>query len=182
MSQENVKINKHLRDVMGLSIECEFVPFSKSRNCKDSSKRYYEEPNWPSLNWKITLLHDGDFVLETDYSQGIAHVPGYEPLGNGGMSLHTAEIVKKAIERGRDQYNNRLRGPSLPDVMYSLLMDGSCYFYGESFDDWARDYDYDPDSREAEKIYKQCMEIGRQLFASLGNDVRQELSELFQDY
>jgi len=42
--------------------------------------------------------------------------------------------------------------PTLFDVLYSLCSDS--FGVDESFEDWAGDYGYDEDSREAERIYK----------------------------
>lgn len=53
---------------LGLSVESEFVPWSKSRN---------KDEDHPSLNWKVTVKRDGHDVLTTDYSAGMAHCPGY---------------------------------------------------------------------------------------------------------
>lgn len=74
----------------------------------------------------------------------------------------------------------RIDPPSLDEVMYSLVMDGSAFFDALSFDDWCSDYGYDTDSRKAERMYRACLEAGRAISAT-GVDVDQ-LRDLFQDY
>jgi hypothetical protein len=51
-----------------------------------------------------------------------------------------------------------------------------------TFADWASDFGYETDSRQAERIYKQCLEIGLKLRAMLGDSTLSELREAAQDY
>lgn len=70
--------------------------------------------------------------------------------------------------------------PTLPDVMFSLVMDAQCVFDGQTFDDFCGDFGYDNDSRSAERIFQACRDTWCALIR-LGADF-DELSELFQDY
>ena len=51
-----------------------------------------------------------------------------------------------------------------------------------TFEEWAGDFGYDLDSRNAEKIYRACLDNALKLRAMLGNDALDKLRELFQDY
>lgn len=74
--------------------------------------------------------------------------------------------------------------PILPDpvdVIYSLVMDSSVLDHA-TFESWAGDFGYDPDSRKGESIYRQCLEIALSLRAAVGDSGLQTLAEAFQDY
>ncbi len=53
-------------EVLGLTMEAKFVPFSQSRNKAEKHK---------SLNWIITIKRNGRDVLTTDYGAGCGHCP-----------------------------------------------------------------------------------------------------------
>lgn len=172
-------IDKH-----GLTIESRFVPFSRSRNKAEKNK---------SLNWSVTLRKNGREVLTTDYSAGVAHCPAYQEATKGkpfgrGMSVDEQKAIDLETETGK---THGKRGtiigsgkPITPDsvnVIWCLIMDSGVLYSG-GFEDWAADYGYDPDSRNAESIYRQCLESALKLQASLGAAALDELREAFQDY
>lgn len=70
--------------------------------------------------------------------------------------------------------------PSLDEVVHGFLSDSSSVMSGETFDDWASDFEYDTDSREAERIYVACGEAWKGLIRLDANF--EMLGELFQDY
>ena len=158
-------------DSLDIQYQAEFVPQSRSRNAGDRH---------PSLNWRVTV---GDPPIETDYMQGIAHMPGYKHSER--LALYHDRLKSDAAERGRRVYGtypfrqgSRLAAPKLVDVLYSLVMDSDALNYS-TFEEWADCFGYDTDSREAEKIYKQCLEIALQLRQIIDLDAAQEA---FQDY
>jgi len=174
---------------LGLSIRAEFVPFSKSRNAKEKHR---------SLNWRVTLVKrrdnaDGDArfsdILTTDYSAGIAHCPAYKRLkmGGGRMTVEQAEVIEFETERGRASRNMRLGigGPAINpnpvDVIYSLTRDSDVLDYG-TFEDWAPELGFDPDSRNAESIYRACLEIALKLRNGIGDSDLAALREAAQEY
>jgi hypothetical protein len=59
--------------------------------------------------------------------------------------------------------------PTAADVLSSLLEDASVEDYS-SFEDWAADLGYDPDSRKAVRTYEECLELSPRVRAFLGND------------
>lgn len=72
----------------------------------------------------------------------------------------------------------RPEAPSLFDVLHCLCSDASVLDY-QSFEQWASEYGYSPDSRSAEKTYHACMELSLKLQAAVGG--KQALTEL-QEY
>lgn len=168
----------------GLTIESEFVPFSKSRN-KDNKDM--------SLNWKVTLLYNGRKVLTTDYSAGIGHCPSYKQ--GQKMTLDYYSLIKYECENGKyagyfsynvvmpptDEKKRKLTiKPDSADVLYSLMMDSEVLNYS-SFESWADEFGYNPDSKKDEKIYNECLKIALS-FRQIGESTIEELREVFQDY
>ena len=60
------------------------------------------------------------------------------------------------------------REPSAADVLDCLASDSAGI--GEQFEDWAREYGYDPDSRKAERSYKTCQRQAKILLQFLGRE------------
>lgn len=172
---------KNAVDALGLEYKAEFIPFSKSRNAKKAVK-----PGDYSLNWRVTV-GKGRNSLTTDYMQGIAHIPGYKETWSGRLSVDEFDRIKQACENGtmigRSRFitNTKITMPKLHDVMYALAMDASAIDHA-SFEEWANEYGYSPDSREAEKIYKQCLDIALKLRAMIGDEGLNTLREASQDY
>lgn len=172
--KEQIKalLNKH-----GLTVESVFVPFSRSRNAGEKS---------PSLNWVVTLKHNGKNILTTDYSAGCGHCPSYKQ----GQKIYANDAVVLECEKGFKakaglgmHYYIDTRKPILPDsvdVVYSLLMDAEVLDYS-SYEEWAGNFGYDEDSRKGEQVYNACMKIALQ-FRRIGGTVINELREAYQDY
>lgn len=156
-------LNKH-----NLTVDSVFVPFSQSRNAGEKS---------PSLNWKVTLKHNGRKVLTTDYSAGCGHAPSYK---QGDNTVFTHERVLNECERGKSKATGKAILPDARDVVYSLLIDAEVINY-DSFEQWAGEFGYDEDSRAGEKIYNACMKTALQ-FRTIGESVIDELRDAFQDY
>lgn len=180
MTEQTEQINQELTN-MGLTLTAEFVPFSRSRNAKKDPKI-----NDYSINWIVTIQRNNK-TLTTDYMQGIGHLP--ENIGSvfGTVTIDQAKNIKTACETGKyfpggGQFIQKaLKQPSLTDVIWSLSLDSDVLNYG-SFEDWASEFGYDADSRQAEKIYNECMKIAlkfKQLFT--GAEI-EKLHELYQDY
>lgn len=189
---------------MGLTMESTFIPFSKSRNTAAARKARGDldekgkAKDWLSLNWSIRILKGAPterriLILETDYSAGQGHAPCTKAPGWRetiyGMEALTFEI-EKGIESGYNKinavagYGTGTRKPILPDfadVMHSLVSDSDVLNYS-SFDDWAPEVGFNPDSRKGESIYRACLEIALKLRNGIGESNLAKLRELFQDY
>lgn len=150
----------------GLTYDAVFVPQSQSRNAGEKHA---------SLNWRVTLARPGKPQLVTDYMQGIAHVPGYQ--FNARRTLDAAEREKAAAERGVTG-GKRIPAPTFTDVLYCLVSDADVLEHG-CFEDWAETYGYETDSREAERVYRDCIALALKL-RQLINVA--EAREAFEDY
>lgn len=177
-------------DDLKLTIEARFVPKSQSRNASDKHM---------GLNWRVSVMHDGRKIFETDYSAGIAHCPAFKQSFGRGMEAWRAAAVEWECETGQKadlrrweragarKVSEALLGtgaPILPDrrdVFYSLAMDASVIDH-PNFESWAGDYGYDEDSRKAEAVYRQCLEHALSLRAAIGESGLEKLREVYQDY
>lgn len=160
---------------LGLEVSSEFVPLSRSRNAGKKS---------PTLNWRVTLTKAGRPVLTTDYSAGSAHAPSYQRPA----TADSAAAVRYECEHGRPDREGWVgakgRGPILPDpvdVLYSLVSDASVLDY-PTFEAWAGAWDFDPDSRRAEGIYRECLELALRLRGAVGEEGVRKLAEATEGY
>ena len=143
---------------MGLSLDATFIPWSQSRNREEKQK---------SLNWMITLKREGRRCITTDYMQGIGHIPGFPVQAK--MTVFLDELLTHTCETGRVyDYKTgdaaspiKLPPPNIANVLHCLFLDSDVLNYA-TFEEWAPDLGYDPDSREAEKIYQACLKIALQ--------------------
>ena len=172
---------------LGLSVACEFVPLSKSRN---ATKAGPKSVNDLSLNWRVTALRNGHAILTTDYMQGIGHAPSYKAsvraLGHANSLMRFEALLHEAEKGTRAPRVGLFHGPALTppsaaDVFYSLSMDASV-LDSATFEEWASELGYDTDSRAAEKIYRLCLDIALKLRAAIGEAGLEQLREAFQDY
>jgi hypothetical protein len=71
--------------------------------------------------------------------------------------------------------------PDSLSVLFSLTMDSSV-LDSCGFEEWASDVGYDPDSRNAESIYRACLEIALKMRAAMGDSGMKTLGDIFADY
>jgi hypothetical protein len=175
---------KALIESLGIEYKAAFVPFSQSRNAKEKSL---------SINWLITLSK-GKQLLTTDYMQGIAHLPNFSQRWFANNNAAYRDFLERCVESGKysesskfhDDYkasiaNKNIPAPDVVDVVYSIVLDSDVIDYA-AFEDWANDFGYDVDSRQAEKIYRACLEIALKWRSMIGDDNLQKLREAYQDY
>ncbi len=72
--------------------------------------------------------------------------------------------------------------PKLDDVVSSLLLDGSAFFDGERFEDWAANFGYSSDSIKAKETFETCDRVGRDLARHLSRDELAGLREWASNY
>lgn len=169
----------------GITLEYKFVPFSKSRN---------KDEGHPSLNYLVTIKKNGRKVLETEYSMGYGHCPA-DKKGRGNLSKaeHLA-VISRECETGRPcsmhpglTFEPRpIPGgaailPTDAGVLYSVTSSYDVFEHA-SFESWAEDYGYDPDSRSAESVYQACLKEALAISAGLGGAIIDQLRELLQGY
>lgn len=173
---------------IGMSVTCDFVPLSKSRNAGEKHL---------TINWRVSLYLPAFGVLGApdvlvwrgDYSQGIAHLRGYNKACTPQywQSIQGDARLRAIAETGRDEKTVpspvdsplSVVEPTLVDVLSSLLQDASALNEG-SFEEWARNLGYDPDSRSAEAIWRACVEVGLKLRRVLGDKAMARMLELAQ--
>lgn len=112
----------------------------------------------PRLKWNVTLCVHKDRVMDVEYTAGMAHAPSYP--------------AQCAVDECRTGFRTGSTAPIMPDtrdVVRSVMLDCDALDYGR-FEDWARDYGYDTDSRAAEAIYRLCLQRAIMLRASLGKE------------
>lgn len=191
----------------GLAVQSAFIPLSKSRNAPDPKAADKDKrKGWRSLNWRVTLLKDGREILSTDYSAGEARAPAYKrypETATGGRGwrrpiehqacldaeLETGFEHKPALSGWGDAVkikgaNNKPKEikPDPRDVFYSIASDCDVINNYSGFEDWATSLGFDPDSRKAESIYRQCLEMGLKVRAHLGEPAFSQMFDAIQDY
>lgn len=165
-----------------ISFKYKFIPFSQSRNKHQKLK---------SLNYLVTVLKDNKEALTIDYSMGQAYCPAYKMSMKDKYAKQM--IINKQCEEGYYQLKyiveSYLTGygakssilPDNTDIINSLILDSSVLDYS-SFEQWASDFGYDPDSRKGERMYNECLKIALALRNSFGDTLINELKEALQDY
>ena len=173
MTKEDVLNSLHI------SIQSEFIPYSRSKNAKPSPKL-----NDLSLNWKVKFKYGSLDVLTTNYSAGCGHCPSYLFYQKNKCTDY-AQQIRTECETGKTYRVNssfdKKINPNIGDVIYCLLLDSEAINY-PTFENWAKEFDYNTDSRQAEEIYRQCLTIGLSLRVALGEENLKLLNEAFQDY
>lgn len=186
-----------------ITLESVFVPFSKSRNAGNKDV---------SLNWRVTLCVNGRAIVTTDYSAGMGHCPSYNKAVPSNWNrpksdfrpLACAWECENGFEAaiyswGSDQFQKRKKPrsqedlearrpvvfypilPGVENVVASLTLDSGVLDY-PTFEQWAVEYGYDPDSRSGEKTYRACLEIALAMRAGLGERLLSELTEAARDF
>jgi hypothetical protein len=72
------------------------------------------------------------------------------------------------------------KAPHAASVLHSVVLDGGAIDL--SFVDWCDEYGYDTDSRKALATYDECCESGRKLRKLFAAELREQLTQLLQDY
>jgi hypothetical protein len=138
--------------------------------------------------------------MTTDYGAGVAHAPAYNDpksrtgMGSGNFSQWGFDRVRWECENGLETGSGEGDGgifwgvlprkpilPTIEDVLYCLASEADALDH-PTFESWASDLGYDPDSRSAETTYRACLETARKLRAALGDDGLARLREAFQDF
>lgn len=164
---------RDLIEAHGVNYRAEFVPQSQSRNAGDKHRR---------LNWRVTIAK-GERALTFPYTQGTGFLPKlppgtFTPGYPARVTLHDAAILDSFAETGAWEHH-KVKPPTFADVLYCLLSDAYA-LECDGFEDWADEHGYDPDSRKAEAIYKECMETAFFLRSILPD--MDEARAAFEDY
>lgn len=90
------------------------------------------------------------------------------PIGKG-------RTAQRAFSLYFSQGSAHTQDPTLADVLDCLALDASGYENANGFEDWARDYGYDEDSRKAEKVWRAIKRGSEQLKRTIGETAYTEL-------
>lgn len=151
------------------------------------------DDDWPSIGYDIMISKNGKPIISIPFFLGVGHVNYREARHVPSKFQDTlftlqahpaAQIKDKQRHAELASFLAERTGvkPSLSDVLSSLISDGAAHFDSMSFEDWASDCGHDADSRKAEKIFRQCEEIGKTLMRNLGREEIDKLRELLQDF
>lgn len=109
-------------------------------------------------HFTVTLHCDGR-AESFDFWHGSAHV---EKRVSGKWQRANIFGLRAWTESSIGFCNYRPTLPDLGNVLYCLASDSRASDY-RFFEDWAGDFGYETDSREAEHIYRQCLDQARKL-------------------
>lgn len=155
------------------------------------------DKDWPCIEYTLQLMRDGRPVWTGDYRLGVGHVKAIQRFG---YTIAMSESEKRFLAAWQAKPHANFLDkqlwaetaarlakaqkvePKLEDVCHSLLMDGSAFFDGETFEDWCGSLGYDTDSIKAKETFDACDKTGRELMRGLGRDNVKKLREWAQNY
>ena len=155
------------------------------------------DDKWPHIHYAVTLARNGKVFWSGPYKLGVGHVkiptikeglPMMVFTQDEGFCWNTlrnrphANILDKALQASlcAKLAVAQKVSPTLPDVLYSLLMDSSAV--DETFSDWCSSYGYSDDSIKALETYQACVKEGQALTKAFTPAELNHLREIFQDY
>ena len=161
------------------------------------------DDKWPHIHYAVTLARNGKVFWSGPYRLGIGHVKIPKPpaLDGGGFWMRKMNLTRdeEAMlyamnSRPHADFKDKALqaslcaklaivqkvSPTLPDVLYSLLMDSSAA--DETFADWCDNYGYSDDSIKALETYQACVKEGQALAKAFTPAELQDLRDIFQDY
>jgi hypothetical protein len=147
----------------------------------EKSKADGRVTQWHHIAFNVTIRRGEKAVWEGPYRMGLGNFPEFKDLIGRNLTVHAEDEIWASVKQRNPRRIFRTR-PSLPDVLFSLLSDGSAFFDAESFEEWADNYGFDTDSRKAERMFQECMETGRKLSRAFNAAEITELRDAFADY
>jgi hypothetical protein len=102
----------------------------------------------------------------------------------GGKRVHLRKLFKVQLSYKKRKLTTEYQcgsgfEPTVTDVVSCLISEEDCGNY--SFEEFCRCFDYNTDSRKAEKTWKACQKNGKKLRNLLREDLP-NFQEAFQDY
>ena len=101
---------------------------------------------------------------------------------NPNMENWEANHYRVTLTAGEQEFTTyfskgfALKGePTAEEVLECLAADSAGIEYAGTFEDWAAEFGYDQDSREAEKVYNACVKHAEKLRSFLGEEKYNEL-------
>jgi len=156
--------------------------------------------DWPCIAYTLQLQKDGKPIWTGEYRLGVGHVEPQkyrdhtfnrvrltreeEQLVWTWQTKPHSQFVNKQLWAGAAAKLAQLQKvtPKLEDVAHSLLLDGSAYFDGNTFENWCADFGYSDDSIKAKETFEACDKIGRELSRALSREQVESLREWASNY
>ena len=144
-------------------------PAPENPNMKDNDK-------WEADHWFYTL-NTSRRQMSGYFSMGIGHrtYKGHRPLVFMGKTFRKGDRIPNpgritlAVEQTLKEFTPT--APTLETILDCLASDASGIENARTFEDWAGEYGYDIDSREAYKTYKVTKRQTEKLRALLGPEL-----------
>lgn len=132
-------------------------------------------------HWYVTVTRNGYNGTQEDkremtlyFSQGHAHrgKPANLPMDCLNLRKKHDGYIMMPRTQAEHTWNKHCQPtpPELEDILDCLASDSAAVENARDFEDFAAEFGYDEDSREAEKTYRVCQEQSVRLFDLLGED------------
>jgi hypothetical protein len=131
---------------------------------------------WPHITYTATLARNGREFFSGPYKLGVGHVE--IPKEQRHETPFRMLPPEKQAQRAAHLAVSQCVKPTLAGVMSSILMDGSAFFDGQTFEDWCGNYGYETDSRKAEALFRTCDDIGRKIARAFTGEELAKLREM----
>jgi hypothetical protein len=157
MSESYAELEK-VAGELGLTLEFQFQPqiFPDGTKTKDMS-----------MKWLVTVMHLGKGLVATTYTQGVAHCPSCpkHKFGRRFTQHEYDNLLRDCAGQGVGNHP-----PEPLDALWSIARDCQTVMQNGSFEEWAREFGYDEDSRKAEAIYNECVKHYLAIKRSIGDE------------
>lgn len=149
----------------------------------------------PQLHWLITLER-GKKSMQFEYHEGMRHVKGYKQIHKTKYDQRRwEECYRKTCETGKlyrpsesgEYFFSPILGPKtqpaplLPNILYCIVLDAEVLNYS-SYEEWAPELGFDPDSRKGEEVYRLCLKQSLALKQLVNDAELEQLREALQDF
>lgn len=144
-----------------LTIRSRFVPLSRSRG--QSSK-------YPTLNYRVSLVRNGNVFEEVDYTLG----HGY--CINAEHSTGVTPAIQEECESGVGR-DGRRRTLKPEQVFVAVALDTTSVFDCRNFKEWCYELGMDDNSIHDRVLYDTAVRVGIALVATVGWETVQQLAQ-----
>jgi hypothetical protein len=166
-------------DRNGVTFTSTFVPYSKVDKSRWTTKDH------KCVTWDVHLHVNDRNVMTFRYSAGVTHLKCWKGFKGFQRTIAEQAEVDHEIEHGKPlqawRYGSRTIEPDYINALQCVLYDYSVLDF-PTYEQWAPDSGFDPDSRFGERVYRECIEQSLKLRNALGDPKVCELSELYNDF
>lgn len=175
LPEQHATISKILKSLF-IDVNCIYLGFGKTKQGSET----WEHDKF-LFNFKSAKI-DASFEFKTGVGHRFLKVKGSYPLpcfkiDKAHYTKHDLSLFKGNTSIFKNVF---VMQPDLATLFYSLVSDAEVLHY--NFFDWCDNFGYDQDSRNAEKIYFECLENSKKLEALLGYKNIQTIRELLEDF